>query len=158
VTVRDGKRRWTYAPEWGAVSNVAAGEEGEGMSAGGGELWAPLLDPSVWIPALGFEIGGDAEAIGRLALRVRVTRRELYGSDPFLFRTQLAVGADDYEFLVDRERGVVLRIGALRRRRVLGQRVRGARLRMRPCRQRLSSSSRRRARRSAGRTSACTSR
>jgi hypothetical protein len=113
VTVRDGGRWWTYSPDWGAVSNVGAGEEAERMSAGGGELWAPLLNPSVWIPALDFEVRGEAEAIGRQTLRVLAMGRELYGGDPFLFRTQLAVGADEYQLWVDRERGVVLRAAAL---------------------------------------------
>jgi hypothetical protein len=45
LTVRDGDRWWTYSPEWGAVSNVGAGEEAESMGVGGGELWQALLDP-----------------------------------------------------------------------------------------------------------------
>jgi outer membrane lipoprotein-sorting protein len=113
VLVRDGDRWWTYSPEWGAVSNVVTGEEVEQVMTGGGELWETLLDPSVWIPALDFELEGRGEQIGRPALRVRATGRVPRGNDPFLFRAQLAVGADEYRLLIDRERGVVLRVAAL---------------------------------------------
>ncbi|CAN5823103.1 hypothetical protein BH20ACT14_BH20ACT14_10570 [soil metagenome] len=112
VTVRDGERWWTYSPEWGAVSNVGAGEEAESMSVGGGELWQALLDPAGWIPALDFEPRGEVDLLGRRAVRVRATGREPSDSDAFMFRGQLPVGAEEYDLVVDRERGVVLRAAA----------------------------------------------
>ncbi len=44
---------------------------------------------------------------------MRALLRAPRGDDPFVFRTQLAVGADEYRLLVERERGVVLRAAAL---------------------------------------------
>ena len=111
LTVRDGRRWWTYSPEWGAVSNVAAGKEGERMGVGGGELWTTLLDPSGMIPLLDFAVEGEAELLHRRALRVRATPRGR--GDAFLFRTPLPVGADAYELVVGRKRGTVLRAAAL---------------------------------------------
>lgn len=114
VTVRDGKRWWTYSPDWGAISNVGADDEAGAMSAGtGGELWQLLVDPAGWIPGLDFEAGVEVDLLGRRAIRVRATSRVSSGSDPFVFRGQLPVGADGYELLIDRERGVVLRAAAL---------------------------------------------
>jgi hypothetical protein len=113
VTVRDGARWWTYSPEWGAMSNVDAGEEAESMSVAGSELWQPLLDPAGWIPTLDFEPASEVRLLGRRALRVRATGREPSDGDASLFPGQLPVGADAYELVVDRERGVVLRAAAL---------------------------------------------
>lgn len=113
LTVRDGRRWWTYSPDCGAVSNVVAGEEDEQTVVGGSELWSPLLEPAVLIPVLDFELRGEADAIGRPALRVGARPRALQAGEPFFFRTQLPVGADEYELLVDTERGVVLRAAAL---------------------------------------------
>jgi hypothetical protein len=95
VTVRDGDRWWTYSPEWGAMSNVGAGEEAERMSVGGGELMEALLDPAPWIPTLDFEPRDDTTLLGRRAIQVRATGREPPASDPLMFRGQLAVGADE---------------------------------------------------------------
>lgn len=113
VTVRDGERWWTYAPEWGAISNVEAGEEAESTGVGGGELWQALLDPTFLIPALEFEPRGDVTLLGRRALRVCATEREPSASELFPAQGQLPVGADEYELVVDRARGVVLRAAAL---------------------------------------------
>jgi outer membrane lipoprotein-sorting protein len=113
LVVRDGERWWTYSPEWGAVSNVAADGESRNVGTGGGELWMTLLDPSVWIPVLDFELEGEVEVLGRRALRVHALPRTPRGDDPFQFRTQLAVGADAYRLLIDRDLGVALRVAAV---------------------------------------------
>ncbi|MGH2988999.1 MAG: hypothetical protein ACRDMY_03885 [Gaiellaceae bacterium] len=114
VLVRDGGRWWSYSPHWGAVSNVAAGAEAEEVTAGGGELWPALLDPSGWIPVFDFEVEGEVELMGRSAVRVQAIGRGASCSDDLPFvRTQLPLGADEYRLDVDRERGVVLRAAAL---------------------------------------------
>lgn len=113
TVVRDGTRWWTYSPEWGAMSNVAAGADDENIGVGGGELWMALLDPSAWIPALDFQLEGEGDVLGRPALRVRGLPRAPRGDDPFQVHTQLPAGADEYRLLVDRKRGVVLFAAAL---------------------------------------------
>jgi outer membrane lipoprotein-sorting protein len=109
TTVIDGELWWTYSPDWGATSNVGlSDEEASSMSAGGGEPFRVLLDPS-GLPGV-VEIDRiDAEG-DRLLVRAR-PRADL---DDFHRHTQLHTlsGADELELVVDRERGVVLRLTA----------------------------------------------
>ena len=81
-------------------------------SDGDDSLWRSLLDPAPWIPAFDFHVDGDAELIGRPALRVGAVARRCDGHVRFPAELNTA-GADAYELLVDRERGVVLRVAAL---------------------------------------------
>lgn len=109
TTVIDGELWWTYTPEWGAVSNAALDEEERGRHGfGSGEQYRTLLDPS-GLPAV-LELG-EIEADGGV-LRVRARPRDdldrMHGS----FFVHLPHGADAFEIVVDRERGVVLRLTA----------------------------------------------
>ncbi len=107
TTVLDGDLWWTYSPDWGATSNVGLSEEeAANVRAGGGEPFRLLLDPSGMLGMLEFE-SVDAEE-GRLLVRAR-PRDDL---DDF-HRHMLPVhGADALELVVDRKRGVVLRLAA----------------------------------------------
>jgi outer membrane lipoprotein-sorting protein len=109
TTVLDGELWWTYSPDWGATSNVGLSEEETSqMSAGGGEYFRPLLDPSGLPGAL--EIDSVDIDGPRLLVRAR-PRDDLDG-----FQRQMPLhglaGADELELVVDRERGVVLRATA----------------------------------------------
>jgi hypothetical protein len=111
VVVRDGLRWWSYSPGWGAVSNTVA--DAENVSIGGGEQTGVLLDPAPWIAWLSFEVVGEAAGPDRAALRVRAHPRPIQQRDSFWFESRLPPGADEYELLVDRDRGVVLRLAGL---------------------------------------------
>jgi outer membrane lipoprotein-sorting protein len=109
TVVLDGELWWMYSPDWGATSNAGlSGEEASHMSAGGGELFRALLDPSGLAGVLEIDrIEADA---GRLLVRAR-PRDDL---DDYQRHVRLHgdSGADALEFVVDRERGVVLRMTA----------------------------------------------
>lgn len=107
VVVLDGELWWTYSRDWGAMSNVGLSEEeASHMSAGGGEAFRSLLDPS--------GLGGALE-IDRVDVaddRLLVCARPRDDLEDFHRHTQLHLlsGADELELVVDRERGVVLRL------------------------------------------------
>src|SRR5262249_1515568 len=75
--------------------------------------WKSLLDPADWIPALTFEPRGSTETAGRAALVVAATTREQSWPGHTPFALQETRGAEEYELLVDGERGVLLRTAAL---------------------------------------------
>ncbi len=66
-----------------------------------------LLDPCGIIPDLSIRLLGRATHAGRDAIRVRGLPREREGRGPMLW-----AGADEYELLVDLERGIGLRYAA----------------------------------------------
>jgi len=69
----------------------------------------PLLDPAFLLASHELEPGADVQYAGREALQVRAIARKgkETARDPFFWG-----GADDYELLVDKERGVLLRYAA----------------------------------------------
>lgn len=69
----------------------------------------PLLDPAFLLASHELEPGADVQYAGREALQVRAIARKGrdVARDPFFWG-----GADDYELLVDKERGVLLRYAA----------------------------------------------
>lgn len=108
TTVLDGELWWTYSPDWGATSNVGlSDEEASNMSVGGGEPFRPLLDPSGLPGVLEIErVDADGD---RLLVRAR-PRDDLDGFHRHTLHS--LSGADALELVVDRERGVVLRLAA----------------------------------------------
>jgi outer membrane lipoprotein-sorting protein len=103
--IRDGERWWMYSPESGARSN----EDDVALGSGVGQQYEHFLDPSVFIPALTFELVDETEVAGRRALRVLGRPRTgRSNSRSELFR--LAPGADEYELAVDVQVGVLLRV------------------------------------------------
>jgi outer membrane lipoprotein-sorting protein len=69
----------------------------------------PLLDPAFLLASHELEPGADVQYLGREALQMRAVPRQgkEAARDPFFWG-----GADDYELLVDKERGVLLRYAA----------------------------------------------
>lgn len=112
--VRVGDRWWWWNAELGAVSNERDAEVGSGV---GGEL-RPLLDPTLLLGALRFAITGAGEVAGRQTITVDAVPRGLernWRSVPDHFALhELGGGAERYLLEFDAERGVVLRVEALR--------------------------------------------
>ncbi len=109
TTVLNGELWWTYSPDWGAVSNVELDdEERTHHSAGGGDRFRPLLDPSGLIAVLEF---GEVAVEGN-RLRVRARPRDDLEGPPIHFHLHAVGGADEFELEVDRDIGIVLRMAA----------------------------------------------
>jgi hypothetical protein len=105
-SVRVGPRWWSFDPRFGATSNEGSEEVRLGSSD---ELSIPV-DPALVMGLLEFEVLGTGVAAGRPALRVRATPRDL--EEPMRAGHWLPWSADEFELLVDVERGVVLRLEA----------------------------------------------
>lgn len=108
TTVRNGELWWTYSPESGAISNVdLEDDERARHSAGSGERFEPLLDPSPLLALLEF-----GEVVDE-ATRYRVRTRPREAPEQLDWRFHGLAGADEVELEVDRETGVVWRMRVL---------------------------------------------
>ena len=110
TTVLNGELWWTYSPEWGATSNVDLDEEERAQhTAGGGDRFRPLLDPSGFAAVLEFDdVVADSDR-----LRVRARPRDDLQGPPIHFHLHTVAGADAFELEVDRARGFIWRMAAL---------------------------------------------
>jgi outer membrane lipoprotein-sorting protein len=110
TTVLNGDFWWMYSPEWGATSNVDLDEEERAQhTAGGGDRFRPLLDPSGFAAVLEF----DDVAVDGDRLRVRARPRDDLEGPPIHSHLHTIGGADAFELEVDRARGFVWRMAAL---------------------------------------------
>jgi len=101
--VSSGHKMWSRMPKWGAVEHDVDDEGDLGWQHG------MLLTPLALAPGLEFEIGAPTTVAGRAGIRVRSLPRP--ADEPHLFGLG-AAGADEYELVVDLERGVLLRTEA----------------------------------------------
>jgi hypothetical protein len=106
VGVKDGGRFWVRDPEGQVNSNADRAFE-TSMSIPE-EI---LFEPAPLLGALRFELNGEAQVRGRSAIRLRGSRRR--GGPVTEAAELLPPFADEWEGLVDRERGVLLYLGAL---------------------------------------------
>ena len=97
LTVSDGEKTWSYAPEWGAMEHEDVGDAGGEASF--------LFEPAGLLPGLALKALEETQWVGRPVIRVRA-RPHARVHDTFLSH---APGADEHELLVDAERGVLLR-------------------------------------------------
>jgi hypothetical protein len=107
LMIRDGERWSHYSQRDGARTND--GDRNHHSGVGQGAM--RLLEPSHVLAALKLRPAEEVEVAGRQAMRVVATGAGPHESAMLLF--QLGYGADEYELLVDRERGVLLRTAAL---------------------------------------------
>jgi len=105
-SVRVGERWWSYHPIQGAISN----EDDPSVHLGSTDDVGALLDPALLLGRLDFEPIGERMGAEREGIVVRATLREL--EDPHRQGHYLPEGADDFELLVDVERGILLRLEA----------------------------------------------
>jgi outer membrane lipoprotein-sorting protein len=106
VGVKDGERFWARDMEGEVDSN--ADRPFESSMSIPEEV---LFEPAPLLGAVRFQLDGEADVRGRAALRVRATKRR---DGPLTERPELLSSvADKWEALVDRERGVLLYLGAL---------------------------------------------
>jgi diguanylate cyclase (GGDEF)-like protein len=102
--VRVGDSWWLYNEHQGAVTN-----NGSGGSPGLGREFDVILKPAPLLPWFDFEILGDEVQADRSAVRVLGRPRPL--SEPvFFLPSPVPAGCDRYEFVVDLERGTLLRL------------------------------------------------
>jgi hypothetical protein len=101
--VRNGRKMWSRMPKWGAVEHDLDDEGDVGWQHG------MLLAPLALAPAFEFEVGVATTVGGRDGIRVRSLPRP--ADEPHLFGLG-AAGADEYELVVDLERGILLRTEA----------------------------------------------
>jgi outer membrane lipoprotein-sorting protein len=105
LQVTDGPRWWLYDPRRGVETNAAAARP-ESSPRPIEAATADAFDPAPVIPTLWLEPRGPTRQAGRSTIRVRGVPREGAG-DPVRWP-----GADEYELLVDADRGVLLRFAA----------------------------------------------
>jgi hypothetical protein len=101
VGVKQGGLYWMRDPTGGVHTN-----EGEEWGSATTASEEPLLDPASLLGAFRFELGEETEGVGRPAVRVRARRRA--GDHTHA----LGHFADELELVVDRERGLLLRVSA----------------------------------------------
>ena len=104
VSVTDGVKSWIYMPEFGALEQDVDPDTEEG------EIDA-LFHPEWLLPAVELEIVGRASVASRDGVRLRATRRRPPPRDFDL--DALWPGADEYDLVLDRERGILLRVEAM---------------------------------------------
>jgi len=109
VAVRDGSRWWSYEPRTGGMSNEHEPEIGAGV----GQQAEELLDPVDLLAGFELAIVGESELDGRRALEVRATERPVAHPSFHRFPPE----GDESRYLIDVERGVVLRRAILLRNR-----------------------------------------
>jgi outer membrane lipoprotein-sorting protein len=103
LTISDGQTLWRRAPRLGPFREEISEESSFIFTR-------LLLDPAPLVPGLDLEVLGEVQHAGRHAHHVRgvprqrVSWHDLYG---------LAPGADEYMLLIDAERGILLRAGAV---------------------------------------------
>lgn len=106
LEVAVGDTWWRYEPHGGATTND--GEDPPTQSDIGIE-WNDLWNPWLLVPALTFRPQGETTILGRPALRATARPRE--DADDWNLHV-LGMAAEEYELVVDRERGVLLRKSA----------------------------------------------
>lgn len=109
--VADGPLWWMWDHRMGAMSN----QDDPSVGSGVGQQLEIMLDPTPLLSALRFRASGTSEVAGRATVSADATPRP---QDPRFgpsFRLhELGTGADRYRLEVDRERGVLLAVTALR--------------------------------------------
>ena len=107
--VADGAWWWSWSEQFGATSNQ--GDPDPSLNSSVGRDLQFMLDPTPLLSALSFRVTGHCQVAGRATVTAHAT------PDPrghtFVLH-ELGTGAHHYQLEVDRERGVLLCVTALR--------------------------------------------
>jgi outer membrane lipoprotein-sorting protein len=105
IAVVDGKTWWSWSPSSGALTNEGSENAETGLGPG-----TDLVHPAAILPAVDLEVRGRTTKLGRSAyevLAVPTTGND--DEEDFGLLHGIGSGAEEYELLVDAERGVLLR-------------------------------------------------
>lgn len=109
--VADGPLWWRWDERNGAMSN----QDDPSVGSGVGQELEIMLNPTPLLSSLRFRVTGSSEVAGRPTVTAHATPRPL---NPRRARSfvlhELGTGAQTYELEVDRERGVLLAVTAIR--------------------------------------------
>jgi outer membrane lipoprotein-sorting protein len=104
AVVIDGPTWWSWSPRMGGLTNRGAANHNHGIGPA-----EALIDTPRLLSALRLEFLGEDTLLGRRVLRIRGLPRARLGHESDHGMHNFAVGADDYLFSIDAERGVLLR-------------------------------------------------
>jgi hypothetical protein len=108
TAVIQGPTWWSWSPSQGARTNGGDARSSHGLGPG-----EALLEPARLLPAADLTVRGRGTHLGRSVLLVeaRPARIELDDEDlgPDVGLHRLGMGADEYQLIVDAERGLLLR-------------------------------------------------
>lgn len=108
TAVVDGGTWWSWSPSTGAQTNEGRENAETGLGPG-----VALMHPAVFLPAVDLEIRGQTTRLGRSAHEVlAVPTSSDDGEENSGLLHGIGSGAEEYELLVDTERGVLLRTEA----------------------------------------------
>jgi len=107
VTVSDGITVWRYVPGFGTIVHERAADGNGGEGTFGDEV---IFEPAAMLAELSLEPLERTVAAGREAIHVRATPRA--GESEWSGFWGFTPGADEYDLLIDAERGVLLRVEA----------------------------------------------
>jgi outer membrane lipoprotein-sorting protein len=102
--VFNGPTWWSWSPSMGGMTNRGATNHGHGLGPP-----AVLVDTAAVLSAVRLQFLGKGTLLGRDVFRVRGMPRARLGHESDIGLHELGVGAEDYLFSVDAERGVMLR-------------------------------------------------
>lgn len=104
VSVTNGVKSWEYSPEFGALEQEADPDDDRGEADA-------LLHPERLLPSVDIEVVGPTSVAGRQGVRLRARRRRA-PRRPLFGPLGPVPGADEYDLVVDKERGILLRTEA----------------------------------------------
>jgi hypothetical protein len=97
---------------WSSSSGGLRTNEGDPSLTHGFGPAEALIDPGRLLPSLNVEFGGEVEFLGCQAFSVKAQPKLYSDAEASVTATLLGAGADSYEFVVDGESGVLLRLEA----------------------------------------------
>jgi hypothetical protein len=109
TAVVDGPTWWSWSPSNGALTNEGSENAETGLGPG-----TSLVHPALILPAIDLEIWGRTTRLGRSVYEVLVapTTGDDEDEESSALLHGIGSGAEEYELLVDGERGVLLRTEA----------------------------------------------
>jgi outer membrane lipoprotein-sorting protein len=113
TAVVDGRTWWSWSPSTGAVTNEGSENAETGLGPG-----TALVHPALILPAIDLEIRGRTTRLDRSVYQVlAIPESDNEGEENSGLLHGIGSGAEEYELMVDAERGVLIRTEARLHRR-----------------------------------------